>query len=824
MTRASVAVNVLPGARYLLLSVAVTRERIHEWYYNAGGGRVGRIFPEFNPIISNNPMKKKNEVSRPDTTPVSIMLKTRRQAVFVVSMVVGGLCLIAVAFFLIRAYRVEQVQKRVRDTMLECRAFHEYIQHGMHPVYQSLMKEGRLPQGFYSPEMLSSSYMARAFQKIYNQLRSEIGLPGIQYKMASANPRNPINQADSFECALIKQFNADRSKTSFNEVVKENGKKYLLCARPFLPVETRCLKCHGNPEDAPKDLKTIYDWKGGFHLKGGDIVAIETVRSPLDGEFNGSMVAMMIIGLAVIVLVLLMIFNNRLRLLVNKKTAQLEEERERLSVSLRSIGDGVITVGLDGKIDLVNRVAEQLTGWKQGEARGKRFEEVFRIVNKETRKSYSNPVEKVLSMGEIIELDKNTVLIARDGTERIVADSGAPIRDKNSAIVGAVLVFRDVTEKTMYEEIMLRSDKLDSLAVLAGGIAHDFNNLLGGIFGYVDMANDVTTEQGVKAHLEKSLSTVDRARALTQQLLTFAKGGVPIKKTAPLFPFINDTATFALCGSTVTLTSTVQENLWVCDYDKNQIGQVIDNLVINANQAMESGGEITLDAQNVRFDTHGHGILSPGCYVRIIITDTGGGIAPEILSRIFDPFFTTKKKGHGLGLATCNSIIEHHGGCIEVASRVGVGTTFTLYLPASENRPVVESQDVQQGHHGKGIVYVLDDEEVMREALADMLTSFGYEVVSCENGEEIVAAVKCSDASRNTACIFDLTVRGGMGGIETLREIRLLDTRIPVFVTSGYSEDPVMADPKKYGFAASIRKPFRRSELIEMLCVQFTAT
>jgi len=873
-------------------------------------------------------------------------LLSRRYIVITVSI---GLLLCAISYYFVKQYTVAQVEKRVRDTMLECRAFHEYVQHNMHPEYYRLMQEGRLPQGFYAPEMLSSSYMARTFQHHYNTLRHEAGLPEIIYKMAATNPRNPVNRANRFEDSLIALFNSDRTRKFFDRVIDENGMKYLLSARPFLTVETRCLKCHGAPEDAPQELRKIYNWQGGFNLKVGDIVAIETVRSPLKGEFDGVMVVMMVIAAAIVVVVLLLLFNKRLRGIVSRTNVQLveseqryraiaedapvqlcrfmpdgtityvnsvccytfdstlermigssvkellpvedrdeiwlritaltreepimtveyqmergltrdvrwqrwttravfdvkgsvmayqangeditemrvaqktlAEERERLSVSLRSIGDGVITVDMAGRIELVNRVAENLTGWKQAEARGKPFGDVFRIINRNSRKSCPDPIAKIVSSGTAVELEDDTVLIARDGTERIIADSGAPIRDRASTVIGAVLVFRDITEKYQLQEVMNRTAKLDSLAVLAGGIAHDFNNLLGGIYGYTDLALELSQETFVRDNLEKSLSTIDRARGLTQQLLTFARGGQPVKKTASLFPFIEENARFAMCGSEVTLECSVQDGLWMCDYDRNQVGQVIDNLVINAVQAMHEGGTITVTARNVLLQKQSNGVLGPGKYVKISLRDTGDGIPQAALGKIFDPFFTTKDTGHGLGLATCNSIVERHGGCIEVESQEGVGTTFHLYFPAGGEDASPSVCNTAPHHEGHGIFYVLDDEAVMRTAMAEMLETLGYTVEVCETGDQVVASYfSRSDRNAVSGFLFDLTVRGGMGGEETLRRIREVDSDTPVFVTSGYSEDPIMADPRNFGFAASIRKPFRKSELVEMLSDHF---
>ena len=495
------------------------------------------------------------------------------------------------------------------------------------------------------------------------------------------------------------------------------------------------------------------------------------------------------------------------------------EEKERLAVTLRSIGDGVITTDTSGTVVSMNKVAEELCGWNQGEAQGKPLTSVFNVVNESTRMPHDNPVEKVLSTGQIIELANHTLLISRDGSERIIADSGAPIKDNENKTIGVVLVFRDMTEKQKLLETAQNVQKLESLGVLAGGIAHDFNNLMCGIYGYIDLAFEQTDRSRVSGYLSKAMNTIDRARGLTSQLLTFAKGGAPIQKVEHLFPFVQETAAFALSGANVSCDFDVPQDLWAGNFDKNQIGQVFDNLIINAQQAMPLGGTIELTARNITFANEEHPVLSPGNYVKMSVIDHGIGIQKELLCRIFDPFFTTKPKGHGLGLATCYSIITRHDGCIDVESDVGKGSTFHVYLPACKNSVLSSVEKTATVHKGCGTFLIMDDEEVIREAIKSMLETFGYYVVCKENGVDAVGFVAEEMSAKRsvTAMIFDLTVPGGMGGRVAVEEIRKLNLEIPVFVASGYADDPVVKNPTDYGFVASICKPFRKSELVEML-------
>jgi nitrogen-specific signal transduction histidine kinase/CheY-like chemotaxis protein len=379
-------------------------------------------------------------------------------------------------------------------------------------------------------------------------------------------------------------------------------------------------------------------------------------------------------------------------------------------------------------------------------------------------------------------------------------------------------VLQDITERKRIEEELQRAQKLESLGVLAGGIAHDFNNLLAGIFGYIDLARNVSKDGQAKEYLETTLATMNRAKALTLQLLTFAKGGSPVQKITPLVPFLQDTAQFALSGSNISSKFHLDDNLWSCNIDKNQIGQVIDNLVINAQQAMPGGGTIEISARNQTLGEKERPSLPKGDYVKVSVKDSGIGIPKEILPGIFDPFFTTKTKGHGLGLATCYSIVKRHGGCIDVESEPGKGSTFHVYLPATQETVVVNAPNPIK-HRGSGVILVMDDEEVVRNTVRTMLESLGYVVVCKQDGKEAVDFFEgeTKGGRRFAAMIFDLTVPGAMGGIEALKEIRKSNTEIPVFVSSGYANNSVMKTPKDFGFTGSISKPFTIIELSEML-------
>jgi CheY-like chemotaxis protein len=315
------------------------------------------------------------------------------------------------------------------------------------------------------------------------------------------------------------------------------------------------------------------------------------------------------------------------------------------------------------------------------------------------------------------------------------------------------------------------------------------------------------------------MGTIDRARALTQQLLTFSKGGSPLRKVDRLFPFVQETAMFSLSGANVLCSFKIADDLWPCVFDRNQLGQVIDNIVINARQAMNNGGSLEISAENIVVKEGMHPLLQPGKFVKISLRDTGPGVPDDLLPKIFDPFYTTKEMGHGLGLAVCYSIIRKHDGSLEVESKPGEGCTFRILLPAASAQPDKKEVDQAPTHKGSGTIIVMDDEEALRKILASMLESLGYKVVRTTEGQHVLDWLyahgsSCTDIA---GFIFDLTVPGGMGGLETAAHLKKLGIVVPIFVTSGYADDPVMANPEKYGFAASISKPFRMAELSALL-------
>jgi PAS domain S-box-containing protein len=502
-------------------------------------------------------------------------------------------------------------------------------------------------------------------------------------------------------------------------------------------------------------------------------------------------------------------------------------EKEQLAVTLGAITDGVITTDTSGNIMLMNKVAENMTGWTLKESAGKPLSDVFSVMHEKDREPCELPARKVIETGGLVDCKDYIILTDRQGKERIMAASGAPMRDKDNRIIGAVIVFQDMSVRKKMEEDILKAQKLESLGVLAGGIAHDFNNLLTAILGNVSLAKMLASPQDkIYERLTSAEKASLRARDLTQQLLTFSKGGAPVKKATSLQELIRDSVSFALSGSNVTCEYSIPDDVWVVEVDEGQISQVIQNLIINAEQSMPEGGRIRVSCMNLTVSQEDGLPLKEGMYVGISIQDEGEGIPKKYLQRIFDPYFTTKEKGRGLGLATVYSIIRNHNGYITLDSEIGVGTTFRIYLPASQTKIATQKIESREVKSTRGKILLMDDEEVVRESMREILTFAGYEVEPAQDGTEAIDLyVKAKAADKPfDAVIMDLTIPGGMGGKEAIQRLTGIDPEIKAIVSSGYSNDPVMANFREYGFRGAVSKPYKVNEITDTLYAVLTDT
>ena len=387
--------------------------------------------------------------------------------------------------------------------------------------------------------------------------------------------------------------------------------------------------------------------------------------------------------------------------------------------------------------------------------------------------------------------------------------------------VMCVLV-RDLTERKKTEQELLKASKLESVGTLAGGIAHDFNNILTSILSNISLAkSQISPQDKIFKRLSEAERASLRAKGLTQQLLTFSKGGGPVRETTSLPHLLKESAHFALSGSKVECQFSLPEDLWSADIDEGQISQAIQDLILNADQAMPQGGRIGVTAENVQLTDWDQSIvpLSEGRYVKVSVKDQGIGIPREHLSKVFDPFFTTKQGRSGLGLSTAYSIIKNHGGYLSVESDLGKGTTFTFYLPASSQEAPVENAKEEIPITGKGRVLIMDDEEGIRLSAADVLAYLGYEAALAKDGSEAIQLYQEAKESGHpfAAVIMDLTIPGGVGGQEAIQRLLELDPGAKAIVSSGYSQNPILSNFRKYGFSGVLTKPYKIQEMGQIL-------
>ncbi|MCE5296479.1 MAG: response regulator [Euryarchaeota archaeon] len=498
--------------------------------------------------------------------------------------------------------------------------------------------------------------------------------------------------------------------------------------------------------------------------------------------------------------------------------AALESESERLAVTLQSIGDGVITTNNSGRITLINKVAEGLTGWDKDDARDRPIEEVFNIVDEKTREKRVNPASRAISSHMTISPVNHTILISKDGIERHIGDSGAPIQNSRGETMGAVLVFRDLTREIKMEEEIAKVGRLDSIGVLAGGLAHDFNNILTVIEGNISLAKvNRKDDQGYDRFLQKAEMAAERARELTKLLLIFSKGGEPIKKVMFIEDLIRDTTKLGLAGSSVRPVFSIPPDLRPVEGDEGQLNQALMNIIVNAKEAMVDGGLLEVTAGNTD-EADGNETTVGTKYVWISLKDNGPGMLQDDLSKVFDPYFSKRAKGRGLGLSIVSSIVKRHGGKVKATSVIGTGTTFTIYLPASEKMPVLVVTPVELVQ-GSGKVLWMDDEDAIRDLATIMLSSLGYEPSVAQDGKEAIMMYEeaIADGHPYSAVILDLTIPGGMGGRETIKRLIEIDKKIKAIVCSGYSNDETISKFREHGFAGSLPKPFKMHDLERIL-------
>lgn len=502
------------------------------------------------------------------------------------------------------------------------------------------------------------------------------------------------------------------------------------------------------------------------------------------------------------------------RKLAEQKTRAAKNKYEALLNHLQS---GVFYINCQGEIQETNVALIEIMGSPSVEETRKinifEFQPLIDF-------GYTGKLKECIKTGKIVYGDG--VYESKWGKKIYIEYYFAPIKS-DDRVEGVLASIEDVTLKKRDEEELLKVQKLESIGTLAGGIAHDFNNLLTMIFGNITLAKiKLPDDHPSKKKLDKAEQAIDRAVSLTRQLLTFSKGGEPLKETLNIEQLVRETVMFDLSGSNIKPQIIAQNELMAVDADKGQLHQVFSNLTMNAKQAMPEGGILKVFLENHRVEENEIAGLVEGDYVKIAFQDEGSGIEEKYLEKIFYPYFTTKQSGSGLGLSVVFSIIKKHGGKIFVESELGQGSCFNIYLSAVKNgseKAVDNNKTDSVTLSSRMKVLVMDDEQPILDLINDILKSDGWEVITVSDGTDAIKEYRKASVSGKQfdVVIMDLTIPGGLGGLEAVGTILDIDRDVKCIVSSGYASDSIMANYEKYGFKAAIAKPFKVGELINVV-------
>lgn len=496
---------------------------------------------------------------------------------------------------------------------------------------------------------------------------------------------------------------------------------------------------------------------------------------------------------------------------------KLKESEELYRFLFDNYPEIYLTLDENHNIISANEFGADQLGYKNNDLFGK---SINLIINDYDKATFQQTLEKVKNKNnaenEIIEIR----MVTKDNTELWTRVRIKPSIRNDKKIF--IIVCEDVTKLKLMEQKLIDTQKLESIGTLAGGIAHDFNNMLTVIMSNISLARlrltgeEVIDISEITNFLSEAESNIFKTKDLTQQLLTFSKGGKPSKKISnKITQILSESSKFVTRGTNIDCRVYVKDKLWAVEIDEGQIGQVVNNIVMNASQSMPDGGDIYISVENAKIKDEDQITLKSGKYLKIVIKDKGIGIEKDKLSKIFDPYYTTKENGHGLGLSITYSIIKNHNGHIEARSEINQGTEFIIYLPAIGNIEVSDEDEKKQlKFSDKGRILFMDDEESIRDSAKKILIQLGHEVTCVKEGNELLEIYEQQEKNNNSfdLVIMDLTIKNGLGGLETIKKLIEKYPEAKAIVSSGYSSDLSLSEYKKHGFLECITKPYTVEE------------
>lgn len=741
-------------------------------------------------------------------------------------------------YYAISSYVMSEAEENIQNILQSNRAVHQYIQQIMHPTFFRDRDKGKVPQDYYTPEIFSSSFIVRVMHNFHNMERVKLGLPEVYYKLASDNPRNPLNKADEFEMGLIRMFNEQRDMKQFRKIVTVDGKDYLYYAIPFLETSNACIRCHGKRSEAPVGLQRIYSGSGGFNELTGRIRAIESIRAPIVKEkyslaITGSSIAVFaVVGLG------MFFFNRKLSYDVSERTVDLEHEiKERVNTErelvvsrrqyqnlVEGTPDLITRVDKEGRLVFVNHAALNIFGVSPEECIGRL---VFDFVHPEDRELTIKTFQDWLDGSkESFTFENRQVGIF--GQEHFMSWSIRSEKDENGIVQGFAGTAHDITnrkraeeEKVKLESQLQQAQKMESVGRLAGGVAHDFNNLLTVILGGAHLAlSELEPGQPLYEYVTLIQNAGEKSAVLTQQLLAFARKQTIEPKVLDLNEIVSGMIKMLqrLIGENTQLTWQPANNLWPIKADPSQIDQILANLCVNARDSITDIGTITIQTGNSVVDEGyriEHADVIPGEYVHISVCDNGCGMDKETMTHIFEPFFTTKGvgEGTGLGLATVYGAAKQNNGFVNVYSEPGIGTTFTIYLPRYVGSTDQKSAKCQTQTAPRGVetILLVEDEPAILNMTMMLLKKQGYTVMAADTPGE------ATRLANEHSGIFDLLITDvimpEMNGKDLANNLKSLNPKLKCLFMSGYTADVIAHHGVLEEGMHFIHKPFALPDL-----------